>query len=184
MTTDEVRELFAYTGWANALVFEAAAELSAEQLRHSVASSFPSVGGTLAHIVGAEWVWLRRWQGESPGGLPEWLAKPDLAELRNRLSSVEEEREGLVVSLSDADLHRVVPYRTLSGQPFSDPLGSLMRHVVNHSTYHRGQVATQLRQLGFKPPSTDLIFFLRQSKETAVLPNTPKKPAPGGLERS
>ena len=145
-------------------MFEAASALSEEQLGHSVASSFPSVGGTLAHMVGAELVWLRRWLGESPSGFPDWVAKPVLADLRGRLSAVEQERDTLVAGLSDADLGRVVSYRNLAGQAFSHPLGGLMRHVVNHSTYHRGQVATQLRQLGFKPPGTDLIVFLRQAK--------------------
>jgi uncharacterized damage-inducible protein DinB len=164
MTTGEARELFAYDSWANALVFEGASALSEEHLAHSIASSFPSVGGTLAHMVGAEWVWLRRWLGESPSSFPDWVAKPALADLRARLSAVEQEREAFVAGLSDGDLGRAVSYRTLGGKAFSDPLGNLMRHVVNHSTYHRGQVATQLRQLGFKPPTTDLIVFLRQAK--------------------
>jgi uncharacterized damage-inducible protein DinB len=164
MTTDEVRELFAYSAWANGLVFEAVSGLSLEQLDRSVASSFPSVAGTLAHIVGAEWVWLRRWLGESPSKFPDWVAKPALADLRGKLSAVEQDRDAFVAGLSDADLAGVISYRTLGGHALSDPLGNLMRHVVNHSTYHRGQVVTQLRQLGFKPPSTDLIVFLRQAK--------------------
>ncbi len=164
MTIGEVRELFSYTAWANALVFEAASTLSEEQLGHSVASSFPSVGGTLAHMVGAEWVWLRRWLGESPSGFPDWVAKPSWADLRARLSAVEQERDVFVAGLSDADLSQLVSYRNLAGHAFSDPLGGLIRHLVNHSTYHRGQIATQLRQLGFKPAGTDLIVFLRQAK--------------------
>ena len=164
MTTGEVRELFGYAVWANGLTFEAASGLSEEQLRISIASSFPSVGGTLAHLVGAEWVWLRRWLGESPTGFPDWVSKPNLAELRAKLSAVEQERSAFLAGLGDPDLHRVISYRNLSGQAFSDPLGGLIRHVVNHSTYHRGQVATQLRQLGLKPPSTDLIVYLRKAK--------------------
>ena len=164
MTIDDIRELFAYGRWANGLVFEAAAALPAEQLSHSVASSFPSVVSTLGHLVGAEWVWLRRWLGDSPSAFPDWVAKPALADLRTRLSAVEEEREAYLGSLADGDLSRVVSYRTLGGQAFSDPVGPLMQHVVNHSTYHRGQVATQLRQLGVKPPSTDFIVFLRRPK--------------------
>ena len=164
MRIGEAKELFGYGAWANALVFEAASTLSEAQLHHSVASSFPSVGGTLAHIVGAEWVWLRRWLGESPSSFPDWMSAPVYGELRGRLSAVEQEREVFLAGLSDTDLSRPISYRTLGGQPFSDPLGSLMKHVVNHSTYHRGQVVTQLRQLGQKPPSTDLILYLRQSK--------------------
>jgi uncharacterized damage-inducible protein DinB len=55
-------------------------------------------------------------------------------------------------------------HRTLGGQAFSGPLVNLMKHVVNHSTYHRGQLVTQPRQLGLKPPSTDLILCLRRAK--------------------
>lgn len=164
MTTSEVRELFAYDAWANALVFETAAGLSEEQLAHSVASSFPSVIGTLANMVGAEWVWQRRWLGESPAGFPEWVATPALADLSARLATVEQEREAFMAGLSDGELGRIVSYRNLAGQAFSDPLDGLIRHVVNHSTYHRGQVATQLRQLGLRPPSTDLIVFQRRAK--------------------
>jgi uncharacterized damage-inducible protein DinB len=164
MTTGEVQEMFAYGTWANRLVFEAASTLSEEQLRQSVASSFPSVGGTLAHIVGAEWVWLRRWLGESPSAFPDWVAMPALADLMARLSALEQERAAYVRGLSDADLGRAISYRTLSGQASSDPLDNLIRHVVNHSTYHRGQVATQLRQLGLTPPGTDLILFLRHAR--------------------
>lgn len=164
MTTGEARQLFAYDAWANGLVFEAAAGLSAEQLVHPVTSSFPSVVATLAHVVGAEWVWLRRWLGENPAGFPDWVASPALADLRARLSAIEGEREAFVAGLSDADLGRVVTYRNLAGRAFSDPRDGLIRHVVNHSTYHRGQVATQLRQLGVTPPSTDLIVFLRQAR--------------------
>ncbi len=164
MSIAEVRELFAYTRWANGLMFDAAAGLSDEQLHHAIASSFPSVLGTLAHLVGAEWVWLRRWLGESPTSFPDWVAKPSLAALREKLSEVEAGREAFVAGLSDADLKRVISYKNLGGQAFSDGLAGLMRHVVNHSTYHRGQVATQLRQLGLTPPSTDLIVFLRKAK--------------------
>jgi len=164
MTTGEARELLAYGSWANARMFDAASALSEELLNHSVASSFPSVLATLAHIAGAEWVWLRRWVGESPNGFPDWVTKPVLADVRARLGAIEQERDAFVSGLSDADLGRSVAYQTLSSQPSSDRLGDLLRHVVNHSTYHRGQVATQLRQLGLKPPSTDFIVFLRQAK--------------------
>jgi uncharacterized damage-inducible protein DinB len=164
MTTDEAREQFAYGSWATGLVFAAAEALPAEQLAATVASSFPSVGSTLAHLVGAEWLWLRRWLGESPTGEPAWIAKPDLSEMKAQLALVESERSAFLATLSDADLGRVVSYRTRTGSLFADPLGSLIRHVVNHSTYHRGQIATQLRQLGQKPPNTDLLTFLRPWK--------------------
>jgi uncharacterized damage-inducible protein DinB len=164
MTTDEARQLVAYGSWANALVFAAADAISEEQLAASAASSFPSIAATLGHIVGAEWIWLRRWLGEIPTAVPDWVSKPTLADLKAHLAAVEVERSSFLASLSDAELDRVVSYRNLAGQAYAEPLDGLIRHVVNHSTYHRGQVATQLRQLGLTPPNTDLITYLRQAK--------------------
>ncbi len=153
-----------YGSWANALMFGAAEGLPPERLEAAAAGSFPSVVSTLAHIVGAEWIWLRRWLGDSPTGVPPWAAKPTLPELRAQLSGVETERDSFLDGLSDADLDRPVSYRTLAGHAHSDPLGQLLRHVVNHSTYHRGQLSAQLRQLGHTPPNTDLVRYLRESK--------------------
>jgi uncharacterized damage-inducible protein DinB len=164
MTSEEAEQLFGYGSWANGLFFRVAEGLTQEKLEAKAAGSFPSIVGTLGHIVGAEWVWLRRWLGESPSGMPGWVAVPSLPELKLKLASVEAERAPFLSGLADADLDRFISYRTLSGQTFSDPLGNLIRHVVNHSTYHRGQLVAQLRQLGQAPPNTDLIRYLRESK--------------------
>jgi uncharacterized damage-inducible protein DinB len=162
MTVEEARSLFAYNSWSNAMFFTAAEALSPAKLDSPAASSFASLRGTLAHIASAEWIWLQRWLGESPGSPPSWLSEPGLPELRNRLHAVEADRERFLAALSEGDLERVVSYRTLNGQPWSNRLCDLMRHAVNHSTYHRGQAATQLRQLGETPPNTDLIRYLRK----------------------
>jgi uncharacterized damage-inducible protein DinB len=164
MTIQEALELFAYNAWANGRVFDAAEALTADQVGATASSSFPSVRGTLGHLVSGEWVWLRRWQGESPSVIPEWADGSSLAELRSRLAAVQAERDGYFASMKDTDLARVVEYRNIAGEAHAEPLAGLVRHVVNHSTYHRGQVATQLRQLGVTPPGTDLVVFLRQRR--------------------
>jgi uncharacterized damage-inducible protein DinB len=164
MTMDEARELFAYCVWANGQVFDAAGALLPEQLATPIASSFPSVRGTLGHIVAAEWIWLRRWRGESPTAMPGWVSESSLSELRGQLAAVEAERDQYLASLSDADLAQRVEYRTLAGQAYFDPLAGLMRHLVNHSTYHRGQVATQMRHCGKVPPTTDLFAYMHRAK--------------------
>jgi uncharacterized damage-inducible protein DinB len=164
MTIHEATDLFAYGSWANGRVFAAAELLTPDELAAPAAGSFPSVPGTLGHIVAAEWLWLRRWRGESPTSAPAWAGGSGLSDLRARLAAVESERGQYLATLSDDDLGRVVEYKTLAGHGHADPLAALIRHVVNHSTYHRGQVATQLRQLGKTPPNTDLTTYLRQAK--------------------
>lgn len=164
MNTAEARHLLAYNGWANARVFAAVDGLSSEQLTRIVASSFPTVIATLAHIVSTEWVWLRRWMGESPASVPDWVARAELSDLRARLTAVDSERAAFVNDLTDGGLEDPIAYRTLSGQPHEDRLSHTLRHVVNHSTYRRGQVATQLRQLGIAPPATDFIAYVWQAR--------------------
>jgi uncharacterized damage-inducible protein DinB len=164
MTTHEARELFAYCVWANGRVFDAAEALEPDQLTTPVASSFPTVLATLGHIVAAEWVWLRHWRGQSPRAMPTWVSESKLPELRGQLATVQAERDQYLASLSDADLALPVEYRSLAGQTYSDPLAALMRHQLNHSTYHRGQVATLLRHFGKIPPATDLIAYMRRPK--------------------
>lgn len=164
MTIDEARELFEFGSWATARMFNAAESLTQNQRETTVSSSFPSVNATLAHIVGAEWVWLSRWSGKNPSTYPDWVLKPELTELRQILKGVEDDRSSYLIQLRDPDLNQNVSYRGFDGQEYTLPLGKLMRHVVNHSTYHRGQLATQLRQLGIVPPSTDFSRYLRENR--------------------
>ena len=111
----------------------------------------------------AEWVWLRRFKGESPAARPSWTEGADLASLREALAAIEGERAPLVAGLTDARLQEVIPYRTFKGEEQRGRLSELCQHVANHSTYHRGQAATLLRQVGATVPSTDFVVFTRQT---------------------
>lgn len=155
-----IRELYAYNRWANGRILGVAAELEPAAFTKDMGSSFPSVRDTLVHILAAEWVWLARWQGTSPTGLPSWDL-PTCDAVRERWTAVERERQEFISGLADADLNRVVPYRDTGGNEWASELGQMLRHVVNHSSYHRGQVVTMLRQLGAEAVATDLIRFYR-----------------------
>jgi uncharacterized damage-inducible protein DinB len=161
MTIDEARDLFGYSAWANGRMFDAAGALPGEQLSATIASSFPSALATLGHIIATEWIWLRRWQGDSPAATPAWATGSSLSELRSRLTEVESDRDRFLGRLADADLGRIVEYRRMSGEAHADRLADLVRHAVNHSTYHRGQLVTQLRQIGVHPPGTDYVTYVR-----------------------
>jgi uncharacterized damage-inducible protein DinB len=163
MSIEEVRELFAYDDWANARLLEALERLTAEQSGKTVASSFPSLRETLAHMVVAEWFWLHRWLGDNPKEAPAWASGGSLPELRQALTGIQSDRAALLDRLSHEALAEPAPYRDPGGAEHRQRLGDQMRHVVNHSTYHRGQAATQLRQLGEVPPGTDLILYLRET---------------------
>jgi uncharacterized damage-inducible protein DinB len=162
MTVEEARAHFAYDEWANARYVEVLAQLPPGALVQERISSFPSLLATFAHVVAAEWIWLRRWRGDSPRAFPDWMASPSLESLRARLAAVQEERAALLGALSDADLDRDVEYSLLNGTRRADPLGALFLHVVNHSSFHRGQLSTLLRQAGGVPPVSDLVAYRRE----------------------
>ena len=121
--------------------------------------AFPTLTGLVAHVVGAERVWLMRWQGETPTGPPEWMADPTAAVLRAALDEVERERSAFLATVTEEDLVRPIRYTLRDGSGATLPLETLVRHTANHSTYHRGQIASMLRRFGEAPPATDLLVF-------------------------
>jgi uncharacterized damage-inducible protein DinB len=160
MNLTDCLNLFGYTEWANDQMLTCAERLSEEQWTRDLGSSFPSIQKTVAHIAGAERAWLLRWQGESPKSPPEWMKDPSVAVLKGVLAEVQAERARFLNSLTEADLNRTIHFTFLNGTSGSGPLGSLFLHVINHSTYHRGQVATMLRQVGGTPLATDLYVYM------------------------
>src|SRR2546422_2482552 len=89
MTADETRELFGYNGWANRLLFDAAAALSDEVYQRDLKSSFGGIHGTLAHIVWAEQLWLCRWLGRPDPAVPQGRGVTSLAPARARCEEKE-----------------------------------------------------------------------------------------------
>lgn len=167
MTLEELHSLYQFNAWANRRTLGACAALSPEQFARNLGSSFPSVRDTLAHIFGAEWIWHERWHGRSPGGPPPGLGSIEFSDLRTRLETMDRELLVYVGSLVEAELSRFLEYRNMAGKPFSDRLDHTLRHLVNHGSYHRGQVTTLLRQLGVQAVSTDLIAFHREQRKGA-----------------
>jgi uncharacterized damage-inducible protein DinB len=168
ITPEDVRILFTYDSWANRRMLDACAALNAEQFTRDLGSSFRSVRDTLAHIMGAQWIWLERFRGRSPSALLSPDEYADVARLRARWTELERELRSYVEGLSAADLERSFDYRDLKGNAHSSVLGHTLQHLANHGTYHRGQVTTMLRQLGAKPVSTDMIGFYRERAAQAA----------------
>lgn len=160
MTPEEVHSLYDYNAWANHRVLDGCEALTEGQFARNLCASFPSVRDTLVHIMGAEWVWLERWNGRSPNSVPWTAAFAHAAEDRARWAGIERNLLDFVAAVAAPDLGRVVEYRNLRGNRFACPLQSMLLHLVNHGTYHRGQVTSMLRQLGAEPRATDLLRYL------------------------
>lgn len=155
----EVLDLYGYNRWANERALAAAEPLSAEQYGRAVPGSYPSLRATLEHLLGAEMSWLSRWQGNPPGLSPDFSPCADIAALRRRWEAHWDEQGRFLSALSGDDLARRIQIRLRSGIEAVQPLRDTMVHVVNHATYHRGQVTTILRQLGGAPVPTDYFIY-------------------------
>jgi uncharacterized damage-inducible protein DinB len=163
MKIDELRTLFAYDTWATDLLLDAVKALSEETIRRDLGTSHQSLLGTLVHVVAAEEIWLSRWKGAPRSKLTGLEEIQSLDAFLEWWKKVRAERDSYIASLAEADLEREMELTTTAGVTYRHRYADMFRHLANHSTYHRGQVAAMLRQLGEKPPSTDLIRFYREA---------------------
>ena len=142
------RRSFAYDDWANRAVLHA---LTSDAPENCVA--------WLAHIVGAELLWLARLHGR-PKLLPVWpqlspsAFPPHLDDLRSAWPS-------FLAGLEPAGLEREIVYKNSRGEGFSSRVEDVLEHVLFHGAYHRGQIASALRAAGLEPPYTDYIHATR-----------------------
>jgi uncharacterized damage-inducible protein DinB len=156
---ETIRLLYDYTKWADGRMFEAVSKLTPEQWTKDLGSSLKSTRDTVVHLVSAQWIWISRWKGESPKAM--WAAAefPTQASVREKWEPLAGDLKAFVAAQTEESVAKPVNYKNLKGEPMSYPLGHLMLHAVNHSTYHRGQVTTLIRQLGGQPMSSDLVVY-------------------------
>jgi len=164
MTLQEIKLLVAYNRWANQRFFDALRRLPAEPYAREMKSSHGGIHGTLAHIVGAERNWLTRWLRSreaialASSGVDQLAS---LSDLRVHWEKTCDEMAQFLETLTDRKLQEAVTTTNPRGETFVGKIWQMIQHVVDHSSYHRGQIVTMLRQLGMAPPSTGLIRFYR-----------------------
>jgi len=162
MTLEEAKLLHAYDSWANNRIFDVLAGLPADQYLKAMNSSHGGIHGTMVHLVGAEKVWLERFHGAAQPFLSE-NPPASLTELRTIWEKIGYEMAKWLGTMTDKRLTDTFTMKTLKGDTFTHTFTRAFQHLMNHSTYHRGQVVTMLRQLSVKPPGTDLIQFYRET---------------------
>jgi uncharacterized damage-inducible protein DinB len=147
---DHFLRQFIYDAWANR-----------EEVERLAACDPPPAPALklLAHVLGTQQVWLERLTGESAGAAvwPEW----DIAQCRGVLETLPSRWEAFV---RDSDFHREINYKTSKGEPFRNTIGDILTHVLYHGAYHRGQIASRMRDGGEMPAATDYIIAARSGK--------------------
>jgi len=150
-------ELVDYNYWARDRQLQACAALSEEQFLQPLGGSFPSLRDVLAHLMAVEWIWLERWRGRSPRALLPAADFPTLAALSERWRSVEREFREYVAGLSEETLAAPLTLVNTRGQQWTYPLWRQIWHLLNHQSYHRGQVTDKFRLLGLDPARVDFL---------------------------
>jgi uncharacterized damage-inducible protein DinB len=158
------QQLYDYAYWANARVLAAAETLNEGQLRLSQAGGWGSLISTLQHIYNAEWVWLQRWQGDSPRAFPDWEATATIPALQSRWRALEAEMRAFLAAQTSESLRREVNYTSMRGENLHQALWQMLAHVANHGTHHRGEVAAMFAHLGVAHQEEDANhYFLERS---------------------
>ena len=167
MTPEEMRVLYDYNSWANRRALDAASKITTEEFLKPMGSSFGSLRDTLAHMYGAEWIWLERFHGREHSALPDVTLFADEPSLKEKWVELEGRLLAFVGGLTQEDLDGEIEYKTLKYGVYRNPLWQSLQHVVNHGSYHRGQVTTLLRQMGAQPILTDLMHYYRHRATAA-----------------
>ena len=143
--------------WADDTMLTALAQSPPDQVAQDRGSSFKSLFDTLNHVYLAELVWLRRVQGQRDTKIADLASPADLTALGQAWPGVHQAWTDWSRSVSAEDLQKPLIFLMNGAIPY----WQIVLHLVNHGSYHRGQVATMLRQSGIKPPGTDLVTFYR-----------------------
>lgn len=141
--------LYQYNAWCNKRVLNA---LTSQQVADEKILSI------MGHIVAAQFLWLYRIKGLPPAPVKLW-GKYTLEQLVSMADEIGNEWISFVEETED--FNRELVYRNYTNDPYKNNVEMIMVHLVNHSSYHRGQIALLLRQKGFEPINTDFITYDR-----------------------
>jgi uncharacterized damage-inducible protein DinB len=160
---DYLKRQFVYDGWANREVLKVIGAAGGEPPRPKN-DTWGTLDGNrrslqlMSHILAAERVWLERLK-QVPQSVPVW-PEPDLGQCEAEAGLLE--RQWLEYLKAVADLSQAVSYKNTKGELWSSSVGDVLTHVLMHSAYHRGQIASHMREQGMTPAYTDFIHAVRQ----------------------
>lgn len=148
---DYLRREFSYNSWANQEVLSAIG---------SGGGSDPRSLQLMAHIFAAERVWLERLT-QQPQSVPVWPTL-ELKQCQQEASDLTSRWHEYLDLITAGDVSQTISYKNSKGEAWTSSIVDVLTHVVMHSAYHRGQIASHMRESGQTPAYTDFIHGVRQ----------------------
>lgn len=149
------KKLFTYNHWANELILNS--------LESNGFNSADEAVKIYSHVINAQYIWFSRITGKKEFHKPVWSVH-ELSDIRNFLPENFALWMNYIDQLTDEELKRVINYSNSEGHQFYNEVGDMLPHLVNHASYHRGQVNKLIRQNGFTPVNGDYITWCRTVK--------------------
>jgi len=148
---DYLRKEFVYNSWANRTVLET---IRADKTGNARSLQL------MSHIIAAERVWLERLR-QQPQSVPVW-PEPDLTRCETEAADLDRRWYEYLELATAGDLWQTISYKNSKGESWTSAILDVLTHVIMHSAYHRGQIASHMRSIGQTPPYTDYIHAVRQ----------------------
>lgn len=163
MLKEQLLKITQYNLWANTRILDWLIKSGEANADVICESSFPTLRKTVYHIYDAEYTWFFRLNNQD---IAYWPPSRDfnysLAEFAEVLKNQSQALIDLIATITENQLSNSISYQNVKGDVFSNSIADIINHVVNHSTYHRGQLITMMRSLGFKEVgATDYIAYCR-----------------------
>jgi len=160
-----LKQLAAYTIWANQQITDVILSIPEEKHTANVPGSFPSLYKTALHMWDAESIWWQRIVSAEKIVVPSAGFTGTMADVVNGMMLQSQQWLAWLNEISEESLNETFHYKSLKGDPFSQPLKEIALHISNHNTYHRGQLVNMLRQLDVSGiPQTDFVHWARKMK--------------------
>jgi uncharacterized damage-inducible protein DinB len=157
-----------YNLWANERIGHLLMAQDESKLNAEQKSSFPSIAKTIFHIWDAEVIWLTRLKG---GSLADWPSKKftgSKADMLQGFIKTSTELLNFVKEKEACFVDEIIVYKSMKGDAYENSVEEILFHLVNHGTYHRGQITTLLHSAGAtQMVSTDLINWFREQRKPA-----------------
>ncbi|WP_142829847.1 DinB family protein [Planococcus soli] len=156
-------KMFSYHKWATLACLEHVQTLGEDLYQKEGANSFASIHATVEHVIGVEKLWLLRMMGVAKPAFEHYEVETTQKAME-ALMLLHAEMELFFASLSEEQWQETLDYQNMRGDDFSSTREEMLFTIVNHASYHRGQIASFLRQFGKEGTALDYIYYQKQNR--------------------